>query len=63
MTKSLRVFYPWHKTKRGQGFFVPSLDVQATYEEGLRSAVGQRVYNAHAKVGVFQGFTGVWFYR
>ena len=60
---TLKIKYPWEKVKRGQGFFVPCLDPVATREEGLKRAVFLRVFDAQAKEGICDGFTGIWFYR
>jgi hypothetical protein len=60
---SLTVHYPWNKVERGQGFFVPCLDAEAVKEDGLKKAVFLRIFDAHAKVGIRGGLTGVWFYR
>ena len=55
--------FPWKKTERGQGFFVPCLDTAAVRELGLKKAVLNRILDAKAHAAVMNGFTGVWFYR
>lgn len=60
---TLKIKYPWEKVKKGQGFFVPCLDPETTREEGLKRAVFLRVFDAHAKEGIYEGFTGVYFFR
>ncbi len=55
--------FPWQRLERGQGFFVPCLDVEAIKAHGLRKAVGCRMLDARAKVGIYKGVIGVLFYR
>lgn len=55
--------YPWERLERGQGFFVPALDLSAVREAGLRAAVKQRVRNAQALPCIRQGLLGILFYR
>jgi len=54
--------YPWAKLRRGQGFFVPALDLQATQLEGLRLARQAGYNSAKAEQVLVDGFIGVWFY-
>lgn len=54
--------WPWIKVKPRQGFFIPSLDPQATIAEGLRTALPFR-YRLWTRVGFSEGRLGVWFYR
>jgi hypothetical protein len=61
--KKLQVLYPWQQLEKGQSFFVPCLDTQPVREEGLRKALGLRLYDARATVGVKHGKLGVIFYR
>lgn len=61
--KALSIRFPWSKTERGQGFFVPCLDTQLVRETGLRQAVSQRILDARAVPGLYTGVIGVWFYR
>lgn len=61
--KNLIVKYPWKQLERGQGFFIPCIDIAKTREEGLKAAVSFRVFNAKTKVGVVNGRLGVLFVR
>ena len=61
--KKLSIQYPWPRLERGQGFFVPCIDTAAVRTEGLNKALGFRLFDAGAKGGIKDGFTGVWFYR
>ena len=56
-------YYPWKELEKGQGFFVPALDLDATTEAGLLAAVRVRVTDARAIVCIRQGQLGVLFYR
>lgn len=58
---SMSVSYPWSKLKPGEGFFVPSLDVAKTREEGLRQALRQGALRVDAHYTVKNGLIGVWF--
>jgi hypothetical protein len=62
MKQSL-IRFPWETIERGQGFFIPCLDTDAVRELGLRKAVLCRVLDARAKTGIYEGFTGVFFFR
>lgn len=55
--------YPWTGVEKGQGFFVPALDLEAEREAGLRAAVKVRVLDARARYCLHQGLIGVLFYR
>ena len=55
--------FPWETLEKGQGFFIPCLDTDAVREFGLKKATLSRVLDARAKTGIYQGFTGVMFYR
>ena len=61
MTYSIQ--FPWDKTERGQGFFVPALDLTPTIEAGLRAAVRAGLKDARAEPYIRQGQLGVLFYR
>lgn len=61
--KASSMRFPWSKTERGQGFFIPCLDTQRIKETGLRQAVSQRILDARAVPGLYTGVIGVWFYR
>ena len=54
--------YPWDKTPAGGGFFVPTLNLKQTKEDGLRAAVFHKV-KGKAQFGVKEGRLGVWFSR
>ena len=54
--------YPWQKLKPGEGFFVPTLDLQKEKERGLTAAL-RVITNAKAVYGIKDGVIGVWFYR
>jgi hypothetical protein len=55
--------YPWHQHAAGESFFVSSLDVGLTLNQGLR--VGKRILGKYARiraqVGVYNGLLGVLF--
>jgi hypothetical protein len=56
--------YPWHRLARGEGFFVPALDVERVIFEGMRAALPYRFRDAPKyKIGVYKGRLGVMFYR
>lgn len=55
--------YPWRRLEKGQGFFVPALDLEAVREAGLKSAIRDRVKDARAMYCVRAGMLGVLFYR
>ena len=61
--KKLRINYPWAQLERGQGFFVPCLDLEAVREEGLRKALHYRLFDARAEPCVRDGIIGVMFSR
>jgi len=54
--------YPWQKLKPGEGFFVPTLDLQKEKERGLTAAL-RVITNAKAVYVIRSGCLGVWFYR
>lgn len=56
----MKNIYPWKQLKHGQGFFVPCLDTDKVYEEGLKAAVTARV-KGKAYVGIFANRLGVLF--
>jgi len=56
-------YFPWDKLERGQGFFVPALDLDAMREAGLLAAVPLRLKDARATYGIRDGQLGVLFYR
>lgn len=55
--------YPWTEVEKGQGFFVPALDLEAEREAGLRAAVKVRVLDARATYCLRDGLIGVLFHR
>lgn len=56
--------YPWHKTAKGESFFVPSLDPKVTVIEGKQMAV---ILIGHMKIKavpcLYKGLLGVMFTR
>lgn len=54
---------PWKTLEKGQGFFIPALDLDPVREAGLVDAVKHRVVDAHALYCVYDGMIGVLFYR
>lgn len=54
---------PWKTLEKGQGFFIPALDLDATREAGLLEAVKARVLDARALYCLHSGMQGVLFYR
>jgi hypothetical protein len=56
-------YFPWDRLDRGQGFFVPALDLDAMREAGLLAAVPLRLKDARATYGIKDGQLGVLFYR
>lgn len=61
---SQSVKFPWHRVERGQGFFIPALDVDACIKAGLLAAIPFRFRDrARASVGIYEGRLGVMFYR
>lgn len=61
--KTSLVRFPWLKTERGQGFFIPCLDTELIREMGLRKAVSLKILDARAHPCIRNGFIGVWFFR
>jgi hypothetical protein len=59
----MTIHYPWPQLERGQGFFVPCLDVERIREEGLREAVKYKLKDARAVSGIHRGLIGVMFSR
>ena len=55
--------YPWAKLEKGQGFFVPALDLEAVRQAGLLAAVPLHLKDARCTFGIRQGRLGVLFYR
>ena len=55
--------FPWETLEKGQGFFVPALDLEAMREAGLRAAVSVRVLDGRATYCLHEGLIGVLFHR
>lgn len=55
--------YPWAKLEKGQGFFVPALDLEAERRAGLLAAVPLHLKDARAAFAIRRGKLGVFFYR
>ena len=55
--------YPWDKVEKGQGFFVPALDLEAERRAGLLAAVPLHLKDARAAFVIRRGKLGVFFYR
>jgi len=62
MPYSSRLF-PWQWVDKGQGFFVPCLDVEKVRKAGLNEALRHRIFNAKAYPAIKNRLSGVWFYR
>lgn len=62
MSYSSRSF-PWQLVEKGQGFFVPCLDVEKVRKLGLNEALRHRIFNAKAYPAIHNRLSGVWFYR
>ena len=54
---------PWKTLEKGQGFFIPALDLDPVREAGLLEAVKARVLDAEALYCIHDGLIGVLFYR
>lgn len=54
---------PWKTLEKGQGFFIPALDLGPVREAGLVEAVKARVLDAQALYCIHDGMIGVLFYR
>jgi len=61
--KKLVIQYPWSQLEKGQGFFVPCLNLVTTQEEGLKAAISVRVFDAKARPGTMFGRIGILFFR
>ena len=55
--------FPWTTLERGQGFFIPALDLDITREAGLLAAVPCKLKDARAMPCIHNGLLGVLFYR
>lgn len=59
-TKKLKINYPWLSLPPYGGFFVPTLNVAKTREEGLKEALRHRI-DAKAEPAIKDGKFGVLF--
>ena len=55
--------FPWQLLEKGQGFFIPCLDLEKTRIAGLNQALRHHVFHAKAYAAVKDGRIGVWFFR
>ena len=57
--------FPWNKLARGEGFFVPTLDVEGTLLAGLKAGIllHKERDKPLAEIGIYKGQLGVMFYR
>ena len=55
--------YPGADVGRGEGFFVPALDLEQAREAGLLAAVKAQVKDARAAPCIYRGRLGIYFYR
>jgi hypothetical protein len=55
--------FPWSRLEKGQGFFVPCINMEEIRMAGLNEALRQRIFGAHAYCAIMNGRSGVWFYR
>ena len=62
MTKKPNPF-PWETLEKGQGFFIPALDLDTVRELGLKAALKVRVLDAQAEYCLYRGLIGVLFHR
>lgn len=60
MSKKLKVKYPWDALPSYGGFFVPTLDVAKTREEGLKEGIRIRMWGK-AEPAIKDGKLGVLF--
>lgn len=54
--------FPWDKVEKGQGFFVPCLDLKNTRMLGMRAALPYK-FDVDAIAGIYKGHLGVMFIR
>ena len=55
--------YPWGRTKHGESFFVPTLDVRQVEIEGAQAAARLNLRAIKATPCVYKGLLGVMFKR
>lgn len=63
MSSPYQRLFPWQSVERGQGFFIPCLNLQEVQSAGLKQALLHRILDAQARPGIRDGKIGVWFYR
>lgn len=54
---------PWTTLEKGQGFFIPALDLDPVREAGLLAAVRMRVLDAQSLYCIHDKMIGVLFFR
>lgn len=60
--KRLRVLYPWKTLAEDEAFFVPALDAEKVYGEGIRAGIkAMRGLTPTGTIGCFAGRWGVLF--
>jgi hypothetical protein len=62
MNRKIRVHYPWKNTPPQSGFFVPTLKLEETRQDGLKAALHYRIFGK-AEFGTKDGKLGVFFIR
>lgn len=62
-TTTYSKLFPWSTLDKGQGFFIPCVNVMEVQKTGLNEALRQRVFGAKAYPAIRDGMSGVWFYR
>ena len=55
--------FPWARIKKGEGFFIPCLNVNKVRNAGLNAALPLRIFDAKAYPAIKDGLMGVWFFR
>ena len=55
--------FPWSRLKKGEGFFIPCLNVTKVRSAGLHAALPLRIFDAKAYPAIKDGLMGVWFFR
>jgi hypothetical protein len=55
--------FPWRSVERGQGFFIPCIDIEEVRQAGLKEALRCRILDAQTRPSIRDGRLGVWFYR
>lgn len=58
-----RLRLTWKQLERGQGFFVPCLDLERVTLYVRKEAIQARIFNLKATPGIVDGVIGVWFFR